>query len=80
MLDKKSLKDLKETVKNSVTDFRAKGYFEDYNKYAFSEANIVLTRCYGLYEIHKERNPIRIIVSGVKSATIALETYMLKMF
>ena len=75
LLDKNPLKDLKDNLKNLVTDFRAKRYFADYNKYAFSVANTVLLRCYGLYKIQNEGNSIRIIVSGVNSPTIALETY-----
>ena len=49
LLDKNPLKDLKENVKNLVTELRTKGYFEKFNKFTFSVNNTVLPRCYGLY-------------------------------
>ena len=76
LFDKNPWKDLKENVKNLVTEFRTKGYFEECNKFAFSVNNTVLPRCYGLYKIHKEGYPMRIIVSSLNSPTIALESYV----
>ena len=76
LLDKNPLKDLKENVKNLVTELRTKGYFEEFSKFTFSVINTVLPRFYGLYKIHKEGYPMRIIVSSLNSLTIALKSYV----
>ena len=60
-----------------LNDWRLKGYLgKDIKKDEINNDNSNLARAYGLPKIHKENNPLRIIISDINSPTCILSKYL----
>ena len=68
---------LKKCTQKILNDWRLKGYLgKDIKKHEINNDNSNIARAYGLPKIHKENNPLRIIISDINSPTCILSKYL----
>ena len=68
---------LKKCTQKILNDWRLKGYLgKDIKKHEINNDDSNLARAYDLPKIHKENNPLRIIISDINSPTCILSKYL----
>ena len=68
---------IKKCTQKILNGWRLKGYLcKDIKKHEINNDNSNIARTYGLPKIHKENNPLRIIISDIDSPTCILSKYL----
>ena len=83
-INKSPLSKLQQNIKSLIDNWKSKGVFDTDDSFSYvSRAEIEqtnLARAYALVKIHKNGNPIRIIVSAIGSSTYTLDKSLSLLF